>query len=309
MILNRIIISIFALLMKILITGATGFLGRPLVERLLAGGHEVTRIVRSTNHPGIIWDPDNRKIDASRLEGHDAVIHLAGESIQGRWTKEKKREILQSRTENTSFLVEVLSHLKQKPKIFVSASAIGYYGHRDTEQLSEEALPGRGFLADVTKQWEAASKSLEKEGMRVSCIRTGLVLHPSGGALGKLLLPFKLGLGGPIGNGKQWWSWIERDDLLRIYEFALTNDAAHGPINAVAPNPVINKVFARTLGKVLSRPAIIPLPAFVVKLILGEMGKELLLSSQHVRAKKLEELQFSYNFTELSPALKHLLWK
>ena len=294
--------------MKILITGATGFLGTPLVERLIKGGHEVTRIVRSTRHPGIIWDPDNRKIDASRLEGYDAVVHLAAESIQGRWTKAKKQEILSSRTDDTKFLVEVLSHLKQKPKVFVSASAIGYYGHRDDEKLSEEALPGRGFLADVAKQWEAASKPLEKEGMRVSWIRTGLVLHPSGGALGKLLLPFKLGLGGPIGNGKQWWSWIEREDLLRIYEFALTNDAAHGPVNAVAPNPVTNKVFAKTLGKVLTRPAIIPLPAFAVKLILGEMGKELLLYSQNVRAKKLEELHFAYNYTELSPALKHLLW-
>jgi uncharacterized protein len=294
--------------MKILITGATGFLGRPLVERLITGGHEVTRIVRSTRHPGILWDPDNRKVDASRLEGYDAVVHLAGESIQGRWTKAKKQEILSSRTENTKFLVEVLSHLKQKPKVFVSASAIGYYGDRDVEKLSEEALPGRGFLADVVKQWEAASKPLEKEGMRVSWIRTGLVLHPSGGALGKLLLPFKLGLGGPIGNGKQWWSWIERDDLLRIYEFALTSDSAHGPINAVAPNAVTNKVFVKTLGKVLSRPAIIPLPAFAIKLILGEMGKELLLYSQHVLPKKLEESHFTYNYTELSPALKHLLW-
>ncbi len=295
--------------MKILITGATGFLGTPLVERLLSGGHQVTRIVRSTKHPGILWDPDNRKIDAHRLEGYDAVIHLAGESIQGRWTAAKKQEILSSRTDNTKFLVEVLSHLKHKPKIFVSASAIGYYGDRQDEQLSEEALLGRGFLADVVKQWEAASKSLEKEGMRVSWIRTGLVLHPSGGALGKLLLPFKLGLGGPVGNGKQWWSWIERGDLLRVYEFALTNEAVHGPIDAVAPNPVTNKEFVKTLGKVLSRPAIVPLPAIAVKLILGEMGKELLLYSQHVKAKKLEELHFSFNHTELSPALKHLLWK
>ena len=295
--------------MKILITGATGFLGKPLVERLLSGGHEVTRIVRSSNHPGILWDPDKREIKADRLEGYDAVIHLAGESIQGRWTKAKKREILSSRTDDTAFLVEVLSQLKQKPKIFVSASAIGYYGDRQDEHLSEDAQPGRGFLADVCKQWEAASKPLEKEGFRVSCIRTGLVLHPSGGALHELLLPFKMGVGGPVGSGKQWWSWIDRDDLLRVYEFALTNDAVHGPVNGVAPNPVINKVFVRTLGKVLSRPSFMPLPAFVVKLIFGEMGKELLLSSQHVLSKKLEDTHFSFERTELKPALEHLLWK
>lgn len=295
--------------MKILITGATGFIGKPLCERLIADGHEITRLVRSPDVPGLRWDPKRRIVDASRLEGYDAVIHLSGESIMGRWTAKKKQEILSSRADNTAFLVEVLMNLKARPKTFVSASAVGYYGNRDDETLSEESQPGHGFLASVCKQWEAASKPLEKAGMRVSWIRTGLVLHPSGGALGKLLLPFKLGLGGPIGNGKQWWSWIERDDLLRIYEFALTNDALHGPINAIAANPVINKVFARTLGKVLSRPAIIPIPAFVVKLIFGEMGKDLLLYSQHVRPKKLEELHFSYNFTELSPALKHLLWK
>lgn len=292
--------------MKLLITGAAGFLGTPIRRSLIASGHTVTNIVRTSARPGILWDPVDRKIDASRLEGFDAVIHLAGESIGGRFTKKKKAEILRSRKDNTEFLVETLLNLKNPPKHFISASAIGYYGSRGDEELTESSQPGNDFLAHVCIEWEKATVPLTSAGIRTVHIRTGIVLHPDGGALEKLLLPFKLGLGGPIGSGKQWWSWIMRDDVVNIYKYVLENDAISGAVNAVAPNPARNKDFVKALGKAMHRPAFMPLPTLAVKLILGEMGDALLLSSQKVIPLKLNNAGFTLNYRSLESGLNSI---
>ncbi|MBS1903666.1 MAG: TIGR01777 family oxidoreductase [Bacteroidetes bacterium] len=293
--------------MRILISGSTGFLGNALVELLQQGGHTVVRLVRDSHHAGLLWDPYARSIDRSRLHGFDAVINLSGESISGRWTASKKREILRSRIETGNFLVELISEMKQKPSVYLSASAIGYYGDRSDEVLTESSAPGSDFLADVCKQWEAVSKPLETQGLRVIRMRTGLVLSPKGGALQQLLLPFKLGAGGPVGSGRQWWSWIDFDDQIRAYEFALTNEKISGAVNGTAPNPVTNKEFVKALGKALSRPSFMPLPSFAVKLLLGEMGEGLLLGSQRVEPKALVNSGFEFGQTEIEKCFRKLL--
>jgi uncharacterized protein len=293
--------------MKILVTGATGFLGKPLVEKLLARGHEITRLSRSYGTPGLHWDPTKRELHTNRLDGYDAVIHLAGETIGERFTKEKKRKIMESRREGTQFLVETLLKLKNPPKHFISSSAIGYYGNRNDEELTESSGAGNDFLAEVCKAWEQATEPLKAKGIRVANIRTGIVLDPKGGALEKLLLPFKLGAGGPIGSGKQWWSWIMLEDLLNIYIYALENESISGPVNAVAPNAYRNKDFVKALGKAMHRPALMPLPTFAVKLLLGEMGDALLLSSQHVIPKKLTDSGFTFKYTDLEAGLESIL--
>jgi uncharacterized protein len=293
--------------MKILVTGATGFLGKPLVEKLLARGHEITRLSRSYGTPGLHWDPTKRELHTNRLDGYDAVIHLAGETIGERFTKEKKRKIMESRREGTQFLVETLLKLKNPPKHFISSSAIGYYGNRNDEELTESSGAGNDFLAEVCKAWEQATEPLKAKGIRVANIITGIVLDPKGGALEKLLLPFKLGAGGPIGSGKQWWSWIMLEDLLNIYIYALENESISGPVNAVAPNAYRNKDFVKALGKAMHRPALMPLPTFAVKLLLGEMGDALLLSSQHVIPKKLTDSGFTFKYTDLEAGLESIL--
>jgi uncharacterized protein (TIGR01777 family) len=293
--------------MKILVTGSTGFIGTPLVAKLRQSGHDVVSLARSSGVPGLQWDPLRREIDLSRLENFDAVIHLAGESINGKWSRVKKNEIKRSRKEGTAFLVESLLKTKNPPKIFISASAIGYYGDRDDEILNEESLPGNDFLADVCKDWERAAKPLEEKGIRVVYIRNGLVLHPKGGALKELLLPFKFGLGGAVGSGRQWWSWIALNDLLAIYEYALMHETVSGAVNGVAPNTVTNKQFVKTLGKVMRRPAILPLPAFAISLIFGEMGRTLLLKSQRVIPKKITDAGFTFQYDDLEKALIQLL--
>lgn len=290
--------------MKILITGSTGFIGKRLTEQLLSKGHSITRLVRSSDEPGLVWDPEKHILDISRLEGYDAVIHLAGESIQGRWTARKKKKIIDSRTKNTAFLVESLLKLKTPPKAFISASAIGYYGDRADESLTESSPPGNDFLAEVCIKWEAATTPLAAAGIRVVHVRTGIVLHPDGGALKPLLLPTKFGVAGPLGSGSQWWSWVSMQDMLGIYVFAVENETVKGAINAVSPNALRQKDFQKILSKVLHRPSFMPLPAFAIKIMFGEMSA-LLLNSQHVIPEKLEKLGYSFKDTNLEATLEN----
>ncbi|HET9137059.1 MAG TPA: TIGR01777 family oxidoreductase [Candidatus Kapabacteria bacterium] len=292
--------------MRILISGSTGFIGTALVKKLQDDGHTIVRLVRDAHHAGILWDPYKKTIDRSRLEGFDVVVNLSGESINGRWTSSKKKKIIDSRVESARFLADCFRKLQQPPKAYISASAIGYYGDRNDEELTESSKPGNDFLAEVCMKWEAEAKPIADAGIRVAHIRTGLVLSPDGGAFKQLLLPFKLGLGGPVGSGRQWWSWIAFSDIIKIYEFAITNDIS-GPVNAVAPNAVRNREFVKLLGKALHRPAFMPLPSFAVKLIFGEMGDGLLLGSQHVIPKVLEAKGFGFEQTDLLTCLKGMV--
>lgn len=295
--------------MKILVTGSSGLVGSALVPFLTTGGHEVVRLVRGEGKSGTItWSPANDTLDPAAIEGFDAVVHLAGENIgEGRWTDAKKREIRESRVRSTRLLAKTLASLKQPPKVLVSASAIGYYGDRGEELLTEDSPPGNDFLADVCREWEAAADEAREAGLRVVHLRTGVVLSPNGGALAKMLLPFKLGLGGVIGSGKQYWSWIALDDLVGVIHHALINESVSGPLNAVAPHAVTNREFTRTLGTVLRRPTRFPLPGVVARTVLGEMARPLLLSSAQVRPVKLEQTGYLFRFPELEPALRHAL--
>jgi uncharacterized protein (TIGR01777 family) len=289
--------------LKILISGSTGFIGKRLAALLQANGHNVTRLVRSSSDVGLFWDTYKSQVDISRMEGYDAFLHLSGESINGRWTKSKKKKILESRVITTRFLAECIAKLTNPPNAFISASAIGYYGNCGDEELTEESSAGTGFLAEVCKVWEAETKTIAEKGIRVVNVRTGLVLSPEGGALKQLLLPFKLGLGGRIGSGKQWWSWVTLNDLLRIYLYSIEKEEIKGSLNATAPNPVTNKIFVKTLAKVLHRPAIFPLPSIIVKAVFGEMGQELLLNGQKIIPKKLIDCGFTFEQTELEQSL------
>ena len=295
--------------MKILVTGATGLIGSALVPFLTTGGHEVIRLTRGRKRSGTAtWDPDKGTIDRAALEGLDAVVHLAGENIStGRWTAEKKARIHDSRVNGTRLLCETLAALERPPSVLVAASAIGFYGNRGRDIVDEDSAPGAGFLADVCKEWEAATAPAAARGIRVVNLRFGVVLAGNGGALASMLTPFKLGAGGPIGGGDQYMSWVALDDTADAVLFALTTPALSGPVNAVAPTPVTNAEFARTLGAVLSRPAVVPFPAFAVRLLFGEMGDELLLSSTRVEPHRLRAAGFDFRFAELEPALRHLL--
>ncbi len=290
--------------MRILVTGASGLVGSALCPALEAAGHSVVRLSR--NGP-VSWHPTARTIDSAALDGIHGVIHLAGESVAGRWTAAKKERILTSRRDGTRFLAETLAALPQPPEVLVSASAIGFYGDRHDELLTEQSPAGTGFLAAVAQEWEAATNPAAAAGIRVVTIRTGIVLARNGGALPALLPPFRLGLGGPIGSGRQWWSWLSLPDLVAIYEGALTDASLSGPVNAVAPGAVTNREFTRTLGKVLGRPARLPLPAPAVKLLLGEMGAEMLLASAHVQPTALTTTGFTFRFPELGDALRAAL--
>lgn len=290
--------------MKILITGASGLVGSALAPALEAAGHSVVRLSRSGP---VSWSPASRSIDEAALDGIDAVVHLAGESVAGRWTDAKKERIAASRHEGTRFLAGTLAALAHPPKVLVSASATGFYGHRQDELLTEQSPVGTGFLAAVADEWEAATSSAAAAGIRVVTVRTGIVLARSGGALPAMLPPFRLGLGGPIGGGRQWWSWLALSDLVAVYERALTDESLSGPVNAVAPGAVTNAEFARTLGKVLGRPALLPLPARAVKLLLGEMGEEMLLASARVQPAALTAAGFAFRFPRLEDALRAVL--
>jgi uncharacterized protein (TIGR01777 family) len=295
--------------MNVLISGATGLIGSALVQELTDGGHRITRLTRSPRlDEDVGWNPDAGQIDASRLEGHDAVVHLAGESIgEGRWTPEKKRRILESRMEGTRLLAETIAGLPEPPRVMVSASAVGYYGDRGNELLREESEPGSDFLAEVCKAWEAAADPAREAGIRVVHPRNGIVLSTEGGALARTLPIFKLGGGGRIGSGRQWWSWVAIDDVVGAILHALTDDSVEGPVNVVSPNPLTNAEYTRVLGKVLNRPTIFPLPAPVARLALGEVADALLLASQRVEPAKLKDTGYAFRYPELEGALRHLL--
>ena len=299
--------------MKILVTGSRGFVGSALVPFLTTGGHEVTRLARSQPRPGaseVQWDPATGIVERAKLEGMDAVVHLAGESIAaGRWTPEKKARIRDSRVNGTRLLCEALAGLSHPPKVIVCASAIGYYGDRGEEVLREESGPGSGFLADVCRDWEAAAEPVRGRGIRVVHLRIGVILSPAGGALSQMLFPFRMGLGGRMGSGRQYMSWIAMDDLLGVILHALMTDSLQGPVNTVAPNPVTNLEFTRTLGRVLARPTLFPMPAFVARLAFGEMADELLLASTRVEPARLLATAHRFGQPHLEGALRYLLGK
>jgi hypothetical protein len=297
--------------MKISVSGSHGLVGRALVRSLTAEGHEVIRLVRrerSFGSPEVEWHPNQGLIDAEHLEGFDAVVHLAGESIaSGRWTAEKKQKIRDSRVKGTELLSRSLARLSRPPATFVCASAIGYYGSRGDEMLTEQSAPGSDFLAEVCVEWEKATASAAEKGIRVVNTRFGIILAADGGALAKMLPPFRMGIGGRIGSGKQWMSWIALDDVVEGIRFGLATETVRGPVNFVAPEPVTNSVFTKTLGRVLSRPTFFPIPAFGVRLAFGEMADALLLSSQHVQPQKLLDSGYSFNFRQLEGTLRHAL--
>jgi uncharacterized protein len=296
--------------MKIAITGASGLVGGALVPFLTAGGHEVVRLVRRAPRASdeASWDPVAGAIDATALEGVDAVVHLAGENIAGgRWTQARKTLLRTSRIAPTRLLAETLGALKRRPRVMISASAIGYYGSRGEAWVTEKDAPADDFLGRLAAEWEAAAEPAAQAGLRVVNLRTGIVLSPAGGALGKLLLPFKAGLGGVVGPGTQYMSWVAIDDLLGIVRHALDREDLAGPANAVAPAPVTNHEFTKTLGRVLGRPTIAPVPAFALRLAFGEMAEATLLASTRVRPERLQATGYRFGFPDLEGALRHLL--
>ncbi len=296
--------------MKVLVSGSSGLVGSALVPFLSLGGNDVVRLVRRAprDEREIEWDPERGVRDAARLEGLDAVVHLAGENIAaGRWTEERMRRIRESRVLGTKTLCEALAHCRERPGVLVSASAIGFYGDRGTELLTEVSASGAGFLADVCRAWEGATGIAADAGIRVVNARSGMVLSKAGGALRRMLVPFSLGLGGRIGSGFQFVSWIALDDLRDALVHALQTSALSGPVNMVAPNPVTNREFTRALAHVLQRPAIFPLPAFAARVLLGKMADELLLASQRVLPERLRETGFRFTYPELEGALRHVL--
>jgi uncharacterized protein (TIGR01777 family) len=264
--------------MKILVSGSHGLVGKALINSLTPDGHEIMRLGR------------DKPLDPSTLEGIDAVVHLAGEPIaSSRWSDEKKREIRDSRVKGTALLSQTLAQLSRPPSVLVSASAIGYYGNRGDELLTEESAPGNDFLASVCLEWENATNPAIEKGIRTVHARFGIILDAQGGALAKMLTPFRMGVGGRIGTGKQWMSWIAIGDVVNGLKFLIENRSVSGPVNFVAPNPVTNAEFTKTLGRVLGKPTLLPIPEFGVKLAFGEMGEALLLSSQKVKPGVLEQ--------------------
>ncbi len=297
--------------MQVVVTGSSGPIGNALCFHLASSGHHVVRVVRRPVRPGevaIAWDPEAGTIDARGLEGADAVVHLAGAGVgDARWTATRKRVLVQSRTRSTALLVGALARLDHRPRVLVSASAIGFYGDRSDEILIEESPPGDDFLASLCVRWEAEAAAAAEAGVRVVCARTGLVLSKEGGALPKLLPLFKLGLGGRFGSGSQWWSWITLDDEIRAIVWLLENDI-RGPVNLTAPNPVTNLEFTRILGAVLSRPARLPVPRFGPRLLLGsELADALLFTSARVRPAVLESSGFAFSNSDLEMGLKDVL--
>ena len=298
--------------LRIAVTGASGFIGRSLVPFLTAGGHEVHRLVRSRARltPGdVFWDPTRGEIDAAALDGVDAVIHLAGEQVSERWTAQHKRAIRESRTLGTGLLARTLAARPNPPKVLVSISAIGYYGDGGDRELDESSPPGTDFLASVARDWENAAAPAAERGIRVVHPRLGVVLSPAGGALERLLVPFRLGAGGKIGSGKQWMSWVSLDDTLGALHFLLFTDSLHGPVNVVAPNPVTNADFGHTLGHVLHRPALATVPPFALHLMFGEMADVMLLAGQRVLPRRLLEAGFEFRHPRLEEALRFELGK
>jgi len=297
---------------RVLVSGASGPIGKALLPSLRTNGAHITRLVRDNAPPTysdeqtISWHPE-QPLSADALSGFDAVIHLAGETIVGRWTESKKTKIRDSRIIGTRNLAESLAQAKHRPQIFLCSSAIGYYGNRGDEALTEESAPGTGFLAEVCQEWEAATHPAAEAGIRTVAIRTGVVLSREGGALAKMLPPFKMGVGGKIGDGHQWMSWIDVQDLVGAIHHILKSDLLYGPVNMVAPRPVTNAEFTQTLASVLSRPAVFPMPAFAVKLLFGEMGETVLLGSQRVEPTQLVSSGYPFRFRDLRASLQNTL--
>lgn len=295
--------------MKVLITGARGLIGTALQKFFAEKGYELLLASRKEpkDEQHIQWDIETGFADPAKLEGIDAVVHLAGENVSGlRWTEEKKKAIRDSRVLGTRNVVDAISKLKVKPKVFIAASAIGFYGERGDEEVTESSAAGDNFLAEVSKAWEAESRRAEDAGIRTVLLRTGIVLSKDGGALATMLMPFKLGVGGVVGSGKQWMSWISLDDHVAVINFAIENENLRGAVNSVSPNPVTNHDFTKTLGEVLYRPTFLPLPEFAVSMVFGEMGDALLLSSTRVLPKRLEEAGFEFKYPDLKAALEHV---
>ena len=293
--------------LTVAVTGATGFIGSHLVRALTTAGHSVRRIVR--RHPAsddIVWDPARGELDPRQLEGVGAVIHLAGASISHRWTRQQKRRIRESRITSTRLLARTLARLAPKPAVLVSASAVGYYGDRGDTLLDEQAPPGDDFLAEVGKAWEASADPAREAGIRVVHPRLGIVLSPAGGALPLLSLPVRLGLGGRLGSGEQWMSWVALDDVLGVMRYAIENDDLSGPVNLVG-KPERNRDFIATLARVLHRPSAIPVPAFAIRAVAGEMADALVLASQRVEAAALGRSSYRMRYPELEGALRHVL--
>jgi uncharacterized protein len=293
---------------KVLVSGSSGMIGRALITRLSEDGCRITRLVRGTSPaPGQLpWDP-YQPISPQSVSGFDAVIHLAGESIVGRWTEAKKRAIRESRVSGTSNLSAACAKAASPPRVLISASAIGYYGNGGDEILREDSPSGSGFLPEVCHEWEAANQPAADAGIRTAQVRFGIVLSKDGGALPKMLTPFRLGLGGSIGDGQQWWSWIDLRDAVGAIRHLLNTDFLHGPVNVVGPNSVTNAQFTKALASALSRPAIFPVPAFVAKLALGQMAEELLLASQRVEPGKLLAAGYIFQYPELRTSLSAIL--
>ena len=302
--------------MKVLITGSTGLVGSSLVSELRQAGHTVCRLIRPVGSARVVrttagfdvsWDPATGELGAAAV-GADAVVNLAGASIaNGRWTKGRKDLLRSSRVDTTRVLVQALSKMAARPRVLVSASGIGYYGSRGDETLNEQSAPGNDFLSDLSKDWEAQALNAEAMGVRVVCVRFGIVLARDGGALPKMVRPFRLGVGGCLGSGRQWMSWVALEDVVAIVRLALENGTMHGPLNVVSPQPARNSDFTSCLARVLHRPALFPAPAFALRIVLGEMADGLLLASQRVEPARLKKLGYQFLQPELESALRAIL--
>ncbi len=300
--------------MRVLVSGSSGLVGRSLDETMHREGHTVLHLVRPESadqrpaNGAVRWNPPSGEFDAAKADGADAVDHLAGASIaDGRWSEERKRLLRTSRVDATRHLVSHLAKLSRPPRIFVAASAVGYFGDRGDEVLIESSAPANDFLGKLCQEWEAESLQAEKFGARVVLLRFGIILASHGGALVKMLPPFRMGAGGPIGSGRQWMSWIALPEVIDVIHYALQNDALRGPVNTVTPNPATNKQFSKGLGRAVHRPAIFPLPGFVARVMLGEMADALLLSSQRVTPQKLQQAGYRFQHPDLDDALRVVL--
>ena len=295
---------------RVLLSGASGLIGSALIPSLKSRGFQVVRLVRggSVSSDQVAWDP-SQPLSPEAVTGFQAVVHLSGESVASRWSDSKKVKIHNSRVDSTSTLAQALARTEKRPQVFVGASAIGIYGNRGDEVLREESTPGGGFLAEVCREWEAAAQPAADAGIRCAQIRTGVVLSSEGGALQKMLPPFRMGVGGNLGSGRQWMSWIQIQDMVGAINHILKTDLLRGPVNLVAPKPVTNAEFTKTLGAVLSRPTIFPVPAFVMKLAFGQMAEEVLLTSQRVEPAKLVSSGYPFQYSDLRKALESVVKK
>ena len=297
--------------MKILVSGSHGLVGSALVPALEGKGHPVVRLVRGVSPaagPQVDWDPEGGRLDPASLAGFEAMVHLAGENIAARrWSEAQKARIRESRVKGTRLLCETFATLPLPPKVLIAASAIGFYGDRGDEALGEESKPGTGYLPEVCKAWEAATEPAARKGIRVVSLRFGIILSPAGGALAKMLFPFKMGVGGILGSGRQYMSWISLDDAVGVVLHVLETSSLRGPVNAVAPQAVTNARFTKTLGRVLKRPTLFPMPAFAARLAFGELADPLLLASTRVEPKRLLASDYPYRHRELEATLRHLL--